>query len=61
MSLIPHLASLLLAFALAAAVGLPDLRRFVQRRRALRRVCEACGSVILLGERTCGCVPTRDE
>ena len=48
----PELASILMAFALAGALGLPALRRAVRRGE---RFCESCGRRILLGQRTCDC------
>ena len=48
----PDLASVLLAFALAGALGLPRLRKALRRGE---RFCESCGRRILLGERTCDC------
>jgi hypothetical protein len=49
----PALASLLLAFAFAGLLSLPGLRKAV--RRAEQRVCETCGRLKILGERTCDC------
>jgi hypothetical protein len=48
----PDLASVLLAFALAGAIGLPALRKAVRRTG---RFCETCGRRILLDEHTCDC------
>jgi hypothetical protein len=48
----PDLASVLLAFALAGALGLPRLRKALRRGE---RYCASCGRRILLGERTCDC------
>jgi hypothetical protein len=48
----PDLASILLAFAFAAALGLPRLGKALRRGE---RFCESCGRRILLGERTCDC------
>jgi hypothetical protein len=48
----PDLASVLLAFAFAGALGLPALRKAVRRGG---RFCESCGRRILLGQRTCDC------
>jgi hypothetical protein len=56
-SLDPELASVLLAAGVAALIGLPDLRRMVRRRSALRRFCARCGRILVLGERTCDCEP----
>jgi hypothetical protein len=49
----PGLASFLLAFALAGVLALPGLRKAA--RRAEQRVCETCGRLKILGERTCDC------
>jgi hypothetical protein len=49
----PGLASVLLAFAFAGLLALPGLRKAA--RRAEQRVCEACGRLKILGERTCDC------
>jgi hypothetical protein len=48
----PDLASVLLAFTLAAALALPRLRKALRRSE---RFCVSCGRRILLGERTCDC------
>src|SRR4029077_9632441 len=48
----PDLASILLAFAFAGALGLPRLRKALRRGE---RFCESCGRRMLLGERTCDC------
>ena len=50
--MVVDLVAVLAALAVAAAVGLPGLRR---RREALR-ACLRCGRVLVLGERTCDCV-----
>jgi hypothetical protein len=49
----PGLASVLLAFAFAGLLALPGLRKTA--RRAEQRVCETCGRLKILGERTCDC------
>jgi hypothetical protein len=49
----PGLASVLLTFAFAGVLALPGLRKAA--RRAEQRVCEACGRLKILGERTCDC------
>jgi hypothetical protein len=48
----PDVASVLLAFGFAAALGVPALRKGLRRAE---RFCESCGRRILLGERTCDC------
>ena len=49
----PGVASVLLAFAFAGLLAIPGLRK--KARRAEQRVCEACGRLKILGERTCDC------
>jgi len=48
----PGLAAILLAFAFAVALGPPELRKALKNGK---RVCDECGRLILLGERTCDC------
>jgi hypothetical protein len=48
----PGLAAILLAFALAGLLAVPEVRKALKRGE---RFCETCGRRILLGERTCDC------
>jgi hypothetical protein len=48
----PDIVAVLLAFALAAALAIPGLRKGLRRTE---RYCISCGRRILLGQRTCDC------
>jgi hypothetical protein len=48
----PDVLAVLLAFALAAVLALPGLRKTIRRTE---RYCLSCGRRILLGQRTCDC------
>jgi hypothetical protein len=48
----PDLLAVLLAFAFAAALALPGLRKALRRTELY---CLSCGRRILLGQRTCDC------
>jgi hypothetical protein len=53
----PDVTAVLLTVGLAGALGLPSLVATVRRRRALSRFCDLCGRLLVLGERTCDCLP----
>jgi hypothetical protein len=53
----PDLTAVILTIAIAAGLGMPSLTSTLRRRRSVRRFCQACGRILVLGERTCDCDP----
>jgi hypothetical protein len=48
----PELVAVLLAFAFAGLLSVPELRHALRRSE---RFCATCGRRLILGERTCDC------
>jgi hypothetical protein len=55
MTLVPELAAVLFAVAMATLVGAPVAMRAARRRRTLLRECLQCGRTLIFGSKTCDC------
>jgi hypothetical protein len=52
----PDLTAVLLALAIAGGLSASKVASDLRRKRALRRICDLCGRLRVLGEQTCDCV-----
>jgi hypothetical protein len=57
----PDLTAVLLALVIAGTLALPSALSWFRRRKAMRRLCEICGRLLILGEQTCDCTMRRDR